>query len=566
MEIDVDALKARAKVASLTSEPAKPSASPDGMNLDYGFLTHEGLDELAGFASADPTADATRSSPASRVRLLPTDPEWARKGFSLPLCEFLAYKSALAYGSETEVGINLNCCRGLSRPKFFDTGDRDGIDTQGYGFLFEDAAFIVMRGSESATDWAGNQNDKITGEKPDTRWWPSAQNAEAVRVHVPGQHLGFARGWRAVRKQIEAWIDDLPPTVDGKPRRFVFSGHSLGGALAQIGAFDFKTIENRDVVAVVSFGAPLVGNGQFSKKYEAVLGGRTVRLESDGDIVPQIMGRWYYRIHWRARDWIERRIYGRISPPQSSLFEPAGQKWWFDKVPLLKKEDFTAVLQEVKDRMERELQRRKEEAEKAEKEETKAAADNKQHTGDAGSRPNRGGGPSEAGKRAGSTDTSVKPDGGTGTTGPAPATQDGVQSPPAHESGSGAGTAPGNSQLPQIVITIVGVVIGAIVIGAIGWGVYYFARSKFTRSHEIQKRYALYLSSLSYRRLRELHGGDVLKAHRDLDNHLLLVRGDLEAAEAASATLFTSLKNLPVRFDPNDDLATFGKEGQLYVF
>jgi hypothetical protein len=65
--------------------------------------------------------------------------------------------------------------------------------------------------------------------------------------------------------------------------------------------------------------------------------------------------------------------------------------------------------------------------------------------------------------------------------------------------------------------------------------------------------------------LRELHGGDVVKAHRDLDNHLLLVRGDLEAAEAASATLFTSLKNLPVRFDPNDDLATFQKEGKSYV-
>jgi hypothetical protein len=565
MEIDVNALKARAKVASLTAEPAKPSASSDELQLDYGFLTHEGLGALAGLASADPTADPVRSASGSRVRLLPTDPEWARKGFSLPLCEFLAYKSALAYGSETEIGINLNCCHGISRPRFFDTGDRDGIDTQGYGFIFEDAAFIVMRGSESATDWAGNQNDKITGDKPDTRWWPSAQNAEAVRVHVPGQHLGFARGWRAVRKQIEAWINDLPPTVDGKPRRFVFSGHSLGGALAQIGAFDFKTIENRDVVAVVTFGAPFVGNGQFSKKYEAVLGGRTVRLESDGDIVPQIMGRWYYRLHWRARDWIERRIYGRVSPSQSSLFQPAGQKWWFDKVPLLKKEDFTAVLQEFKSRMEREAQRRKEDAEQAEKDAKKLGSDNKKRTEDAESRPSGGEGPSGAGKHAGSTDTSLKPDGATGAGGRAPTVEGGAQSPPTHESGSGAGTAPGNSQLPQIVITIVGVVIGVVVIGAIGWGIYYFARSKFTRSHEIQKRYALYLSSLSYRRLRELHGGDVVKAHRDLDNHLLLVRGDLEAAEAASATLFTSLKNLPVRFDPNDDLATFQKEGKSYV-
>ena len=45
-------------------------------------------------------------------------------------------------------------------------------------------------------------------------------------------------------------------------------------------------------------------------------------------------------------------------------------------------------------------------------------------------------------------------------------------------------------------------------------------KKKFTTSHDIQQRYALFLSTLSYQRLRDIHGGDIDLANEDLDRHL----------------------------------------------
>jgi hypothetical protein len=61
------------------------------------------------------------------------------------------------------------------------------------------------------------------------------------------------------------------------------------------------------VLEVVTFGAPLVGNDEFAAAYQTLLGDRTVRLESSGDIVPVIMRRWYYRRLYFLRQWLEER-------------------------------------------------------------------------------------------------------------------------------------------------------------------------------------------------------------------------------------------------------------------
>lgn len=145
-------------------------------------------------------------------------------------------------------------------------------DTQGFGFVFQGKAFIVFRGTTSSRDWRIDLDVGLT-DTPDTDmernwgwlkfWERKGENLNRIVTYMigpdnlkPARHIGFARGFAAVQDQVEDWINSLPNGPDGYS--YVFTGHSLGGALAVVGAYEFAR-QNRDVFAVVTFGAPSVG-------------------------------------------------------------------------------------------------------------------------------------------------------------------------------------------------------------------------------------------------------------------------------------------------------------------
>jgi hypothetical protein len=96
---------------------------------------------------------------------------------------------------------------------------------------------------------------------------------------------------------------------------------------------------------------------------------------------------------------------------------------------------------------------------------------------------------------------------------------------------------------------VAGVVV--ITVAGVTW---YFVRRKLY-SHDIEQRYALYLSTLSYQQLRAKHQGDLDAAHRELDEHLRFVRGDGARAATISGRkpYFGSVKDLPVRISVRQD-------------
>jgi hypothetical protein len=70
--------------------------------------------------------------------------------------------------------------------------------------------------------------------------------------------------------------------------KIVLSGHSLGGALAVLGAYDFARRNVCPIEAVVTFGAPMVGGADFKMEYESArlnLKDRTLRVESAEDVI-----------------------------------------------------------------------------------------------------------------------------------------------------------------------------------------------------------------------------------------------------------------------------------------
>ncbi len=514
---------------------AKPSDVPVNLDVDYFSPIHSEPDNNRGLG-----ADI-------RPLLLSEDYDWLPADASEPrvplqLCEFLAYKAALAYESEDRIRENLEkCCEGIDHIKFFDSSGSKVTDTRAYAFRFENKAFVIFRGTEGKADWSFNLKDMMTDELGEGRGSKRSKLkrkfrdlAEQIGDPNPGRHLGFALSWVAVKDDIKAWLDENGQCP------VVVSGHSLGGALALLAAFDFarefsqeNVVAGHNVAGVVTFGAPLVGNGEFAEAYDRLLGSRTVRLESSGDMVPAIMRRWYYRWLYFLRKW----AVNGLRPKQGSQFQAVGKGWTFAEEAPLSLAALAGGIRVVQ----RALQKAAKEMEKKEKE--KPSDEEKSNEM---SRESSGGSSAESsGLRDEKSDAS-KPGDGTDAIGSE------VKSA---KDGKGRGVDWGLY------------VIIAVLLAVFALAVWTYIRRKVF-SHDIQQRYALYLSTLSYQQLRQKYGGDLVAANAALDEHLRIVRGNTNSdTSSGNAPFFSAVNSLPVKLESRDDMEFFDflKDSKTFV-
>jgi pimeloyl-ACP methyl ester carboxylesterase len=119
---------------------------------------------------------------------------------------------------------------------------------QGAGFVHNDCAFLAFRGSSEWKDWYYNLRCLPRGS--------------------PAQHTGFMRAWNLLRPQVLDWVGSLPSAS----RKFIVTGHSLGGALAILAAYtltnpDDPQCKHNQVSHVITFGGPRVGLPSFMDSY-----------------------------------------------------------------------------------------------------------------------------------------------------------------------------------------------------------------------------------------------------------------------------------------------------------
>jgi triacylglycerol lipase len=143
----------------------------------------------------------------------------------------------------------------------------------GYGFVArvkKTNQFIVsIRGTQTPEEWVRN--------------FTAVPNPWS---EIPGfgfVHLGFEQMWRRVRASVLHGLRQVPAGA-----RITLVGHSLGGAMATLGAADIKRNLGKDVrVDLWTIGCPRIGLVRFRNNFNSLIPD-SVRVVNQGDVVPHV--------------------------------------------------------------------------------------------------------------------------------------------------------------------------------------------------------------------------------------------------------------------------------------
>lgn len=193
-------------------------------------------------------------------------PTW-RAAYSDRTCALMASLCAIAYDNfEDPTGVSLGTMRarlktgGFELVAVYDTS----IGTQAYLATSDQMTVLAFRGTQDRADWAVNLG---AGRKP------LRAGDDTVRVHE-----GFLKAFRSVEPAI---AKDLASARVPQDKGLYITGHSLGGALAQIASAAF---ERDTLAACYTFGSPRVGQRSFDAEVKCP----HYRLVNGLDIVPAV--------------------------------------------------------------------------------------------------------------------------------------------------------------------------------------------------------------------------------------------------------------------------------------
>ena len=141
-------------------------------------------------------------------------------------------------------------------------------DTQGYLAVSADFAVLAFRGTSQQKDWLTNLDAELV---------PLQGAPASVRVHQ-----GFLSAFQCCREEITRAVDQHVPGGLG----LYITGHSLGGALAQIAS---AALERDNLAACYTFGSPRTGTRDFDRQVKCP----HYRLVNRSDVVPGVPPPWF---------------------------------------------------------------------------------------------------------------------------------------------------------------------------------------------------------------------------------------------------------------------------------
>ncbi|KAJ6522280.1 alpha/beta-hydrolase, partial [Mycena capillaripes] len=114
-------------------------------------------------------------------------------------------------------------------------------------------------------------------------------------------HSGFLAAYNDVAEvvltTVKAQLAKFPKYT------LVVTGHSLGGALAALGASSLKTVFPSATLKLYTFGQPRTGDAQFAKYVETMVGVDNIFRDGVPTLIPQILGYEHHATeYWQFKD------------------------------------------------------------------------------------------------------------------------------------------------------------------------------------------------------------------------------------------------------------------------
>ncbi|MCV9885644.1 lipase family protein [Metabacillus halosaccharovorans] len=144
-----------------------------------------------------------------------------------------------------------------------------------FGFIAEsqDKIIVVFRGTRTFED---NESDQDLYQVQ----YPYVKNAGKT-------HRGFTCIYQSTRNQLISELSKLPTT-----KKLFIAGHSLGGALAVLAAFDFAVNTRFKHPFVYTYGSPRVGDPYFASQFNKTVR-NSFRIVNIHDIIPTLPDKVY---------------------------------------------------------------------------------------------------------------------------------------------------------------------------------------------------------------------------------------------------------------------------------
>ena len=201
-----------------------------------------------------------------------------------PQATVLSLRNARVLGQAAAVAYeDRPTCEQWARAQGFDedfdffstTGLIRNSDTQGFVAQNRQVVLIAFRGTQP--------NQPID-------WLSDFEASHETWGHPAGTvHKGFYEALRAVWGHPVGPKEILPARLLTRGDRAVWiTGHSLGGALAELCAAQASFVSHVPVQGVYTFGQPRVGDDAFARTVHDAFGVRIFRFVNDRDIVPRV--------------------------------------------------------------------------------------------------------------------------------------------------------------------------------------------------------------------------------------------------------------------------------------
>ena len=197
------------------------------------------------------------------------------------------------YGKHKKVLDSVKPFKAIFEKKFFFNRKTIIYNVEGHTGVKDNIFYVIFRGSDGSSDWVSN-----------LKFWKYNKPFYFRKKRMLSRknikfHAGFIEQYMEIYPKIMKRINE------NKHREIIIAGHSLGGAIATLSAYDIKLLSPELNITLFTAGSPRVGNKYFVNDFNSIIKD-SYRLVNRCDIVTRVPSVFMGYKHVKALETLKR--------------------------------------------------------------------------------------------------------------------------------------------------------------------------------------------------------------------------------------------------------------------